>query len=235
MIALTDWSVSIDTTVFIDADRVAQVCEALSRTLGEGDAAIAGSSTQLGVTMTVTTVAGAGQAAVEALDMWHAALRDLQLHSDGESAVEVVSADEQDRRLSESPMPEIWSTPEVATYLGVSRQRVHQLLADNPRFPAPLQRLGSGPIWLADSVRAFDAGWTRKPGRPPVAPVSVDANGLIGAPIVQKPDPAARAAAKTAKSAREARQAAKTARATRRAARAARTTNRAGDSTAERG
>jgi hypothetical protein len=194
MIAVTDWSVSIDTEGFVEADRVAEVCDALVERLSDRDAAVAGSRTQLGVTMTITTVAGAGQAAVEALDVWHSALRELGLQTVGESAVEVVSAEEQDRRLSESSMPEIWSTPEVATYLGVSRQRVHQLLGEHPTFPPSLQRLGSGPIWLADTIRAFDRSWDRRPGRPRkavelAAPPDVASNQVV----TQKPRSSQRA------------------------------------------
>ena len=62
--------------------------------------------------------------------------------------------------------PELLSAPDVAEVLGVSRQRVHQLLMEHPRFPAPYARLGSGPIWSRPAVEHFAAGWTRKPGRP---------------------------------------------------------------------
>ena len=87
---------------------------------------------------------------------------------DGEPVgVETVELDEYDRRADEPTIPEIVSSPEVAELLGVTRQRVHQLLTDNPRFPQPFMRVGSGPLWIADAIRKFDQQWERKPGRPP--------------------------------------------------------------------
>ena len=80
--------------------------------------------------------------------------------------IETVDLQEYDRRADEPTIPEIVSTPEVAVILGVSRQRVHQLLADNPRFPQPILRVGSGPLWIADAIHKFKNEWNRKPGRP---------------------------------------------------------------------
>ena len=79
--------------------------------------------------------------------------------------VEVLDRDEYDRRADEPTLPEFVSAPEVAGILGVTRQRVHQLLS-KPGFPEPLFRLGSVPVWSAEAIRAFDARWDRKPGRP---------------------------------------------------------------------
>jgi hypothetical protein len=36
----------------------------------------------------------------------------------------------------------------------------------------PLVRLRAGPLWLADTIRAFAAGWERRPGRPPTNAVA---------------------------------------------------------------
>jgi hypothetical protein len=82
--------------------------------------------------------------------------------------MEVLMSDEYDRRADEPTIPEIVSAPDVAEMLDVRRQRVHQLLSDNPRFPKPFMRLGSGPLWVADAIRRFDREWERKPGRPPL-------------------------------------------------------------------
>ena len=49
---------------------------------------------------------------------------------------------------------------EIATLLGVSRQRAGQL-ASSEVFPAPTARLGMGPVWeSADVVR-----WAQETGR----------------------------------------------------------------------
>jgi predicted DNA-binding transcriptional regulator AlpA len=88
-------------------------------------------------------------------------------YADGDPVgIETVDLREYDRRADEPTIPEIVSSPEVAEILGVSRQRVHQLLAENPRFPQPILRLGSGPLWIADAIHRFKKEWNRKPGRP---------------------------------------------------------------------
>jgi len=79
---------------------------------------------------------------------------------------ETLNREEYDRRAEEPSIPELLSAPEVADLLGVTRQRVHQLVAANSRFPEPFMRLGSGPLWIADAIRRFDREWSRKPGRP---------------------------------------------------------------------
>jgi hypothetical protein len=81
-------------------------------------------------------------------------------------SVETMDLDEYDRRANAPTLPDLVSAPEAAAILEVTRQRVHQLVSENPRFPEPLFRLGSGPVWSADAIRAFDAKWERKPGRP---------------------------------------------------------------------
>lgn len=80
--------------------------------------------------------------------------------------VEAIREDVLDEKLSRSSLPDLVSAPEVAEILHVSRQRVHQLLSEHKRFPEPLYRLGSGPLWLRAAIEAFDERWTRKPGRP---------------------------------------------------------------------
>jgi predicted DNA-binding transcriptional regulator AlpA len=62
--------------------------------------------------------------------------------------------------------PQLLAATDVAELLGISRQRVHQLHSEHPRFPAPYIRLGSGPIWTRPVIEEFARVWTRKPGRP---------------------------------------------------------------------
>jgi hypothetical protein len=63
--------------------------------------------------------------------------------------------------------PDIVGALEAATILHVSRQRVHQLMHENPEFPGPLYHLrGTGPLWVRSGIEAFDRRWKRKPGRP---------------------------------------------------------------------
>jgi hypothetical protein len=52
-------------------------------------------------------------------------------------------------------VPEIWGFAEVVEFLGVSTQRA-TVLTNRHDFPAPLQTLASGRIWVADEVRAWE-------------------------------------------------------------------------------
>lgn len=54
------------------------------------------------------------------------------------------------------------SRMEIAELLGVTRQRVHQLIA-KPDFPAPVATLSVGMIWRREDVEE----WARRTGRLP--------------------------------------------------------------------
>lgn len=62
-------------------------------------------------------------------------------------------------------IPKLAGLAEVASLAGVSRTRAGQL-ASHPDFPAPVQRLAMGPVWLEADVKAFLAV-PRKSGRRP--------------------------------------------------------------------
>lgn len=67
-------------------------------------------------------------------------------------------------------IPELASAADAAVLLGVSRQRVHQLATAHPRFPRPVARPASGPLWTRDAVERFASTWERKAGRPAAPP-----------------------------------------------------------------
>jgi predicted DNA-binding transcriptional regulator AlpA len=50
---------------------------------------------------------------------------------------------------------------EIAEMLGVSRQRVDQIVRSDGRFPKPVAELHAGRIWLRTDV----AAWARRTGR----------------------------------------------------------------------
>ena len=66
--------------------------------------------------------------------------------------------------LARPTFPEVVGVAEAAGLLGLSRQRLFQLMARDD-FPPPMVRLAAGPVWLASSIRAFERGWDRRPGR----------------------------------------------------------------------
>jgi predicted DNA-binding transcriptional regulator AlpA len=69
-----------------------------------------------------------------------------------------------DAELSEPTFPEVVGATEAARMLGVSRQRLYQL-AERDDFPPPMVQLAAGPVWLTNSIRAFEGSWDRRPGR----------------------------------------------------------------------
>jgi predicted DNA-binding transcriptional regulator AlpA len=50
---------------------------------------------------------------------------------------------------------------EIASMLGVSRQRVDRLIRTDPQFPAPAAVLTAGRVWDTEAVR----DWARRRGR----------------------------------------------------------------------
>nr|WP_091614853.1 AlpA family phage regulatory protein [Micromonospora mirobrigensis] len=48
----------------------------------------------------------------------------------------------------------LYGAGEIATRLGVSRQRTRQII-DRPDFPQPYDRLGMGAVWLKSEVEAW--------------------------------------------------------------------------------
>lgn len=60
---------------------------------------------------------------------------------------------------------------EIARMLGVSRQRVAQIVEAYSDFPQPEVTLSSGRVWSTSSVKAWiDLHPVRKPGRRPKDP-----------------------------------------------------------------
>lgn len=56
---------------------------------------------------------------------------------------------------------------EVASIIGVSRQRAAQLAVDHDDFPEPIGQLAAGRVWDRAAVEAWnDAHPDRRPGRP---------------------------------------------------------------------
>lgn len=58
-------------------------------------------------------------------------------------------------------VPPLVAQAEIAAMLGVSRQRVQQLI-NGPKFPRPVQELAMGKVWLRADVER----WAKDAGRP---------------------------------------------------------------------
>lgn len=79
-------------------------------------------------------------------------------------SVRAMTGEENARRIN-VPRLEPVGVLEVAELLGVSRQRVFQLMK-RADFPAPFATLACGQIWRKGDLSTFIDSWKRKPGRP---------------------------------------------------------------------
>ncbi|MEX1046174.1 MAG: hypothetical protein WD757_06815 [Actinomycetota bacterium] len=93
-----------------------------------------------------------------------AALDKLGVAHEGIERLDVMSETFQERWLELAP-DELAGVAEVASLLGVSKQRVSEL-RDRPGFPEPVAELAAGPVWRLPTLERFVAEWKRKPGRP---------------------------------------------------------------------
>jgi len=64
------------------------------------------------------------------------------------------------------PLPELVDMTEIASMLGVSKQRVRELVGRDDYFPPPVARLSGRPVYSKSSIEAFARWWSRTPGRP---------------------------------------------------------------------
>ena len=63
--------------------------------------------------------------------------------------------------LAQPQLPDLVSGPEAADILRVPVQRVHQLAAEHPDFPAPAYQLRAASLWLRPSIVMFGERWDR--------------------------------------------------------------------------
>jgi hypothetical protein len=86
----------------------------------------------------------------------------LELH--GIARVDMMEEAYADLELDQ-PAETYLGVTELASQIGVSRQRVSELRT-RADFPAPVAELAAGPVWASSSLRRFLDTWERKPGRP---------------------------------------------------------------------
>jgi predicted DNA-binding transcriptional regulator AlpA len=110
------------------------------------------------------------QAAASSAELFQSALE--KIGGPPPARIEVEPADDGDdssaepvleRRLtSTGPSVPVLSAVEVAELLGISRQRVYQLLEEHDDFPRPIAETARGSVWSRREVEQ----WARKPRRP---------------------------------------------------------------------
>jgi predicted DNA-binding transcriptional regulator AlpA len=80
--------------------------------------------------------------------------------------VEAILQDVVEEEVATPTLPDLVAVPEAAAILGVSQQRVHELVASTA-FPKPVYELRTGRLWLKNAIEAYAERRVRKPGRPP--------------------------------------------------------------------
>lgn len=73
------------------------------------------------------------------------------------------------------PLPELAGVPEIAQRLGISRQRVYQVIETYADFPTPIATLHSGRIWRLAEIDEWAERWEAcEPRRRPIIQQEVD-------------------------------------------------------------
>jgi predicted DNA-binding transcriptional regulator AlpA len=80
--------------------------------------------------------------------------------------IEAILQDVLEQEIATPTLPDLVAVPEAAAILGVSQQRVHELVASTA-FPKPVYELRTGRLWLKNAIEAYADRRVRKPGRPP--------------------------------------------------------------------
>lgn len=160
---MSEWTVRV--TIATPAVLNEQDLEALADLADKDDASVSTRSDGPGYTVTVD---------VEAHDLLAAGRTGVSFARSTAGAnfpgtvvdLRVTTPEQYEAEALRPDFPPLASASDAAEILGVSRQRVHQLAASNTRFPAPIARVGSGPLWTVPAIEHFDRIWERKPGRP---------------------------------------------------------------------
>lgn len=157
-----DWSIDIEGIGAgpFDLERAEAVIEALA----VHGPAVAFGPDRLGVRFDVAA-GSAGEAVARGLGLFQTVAGGLE-----PVRVEVERVDELDRQLARSNAPALLGVAELAAALGVSKQRVTQLMQAGS-LPVPAARLRAGPIWRRPTIAAFLRRWDRRAGRRPKAQV----------------------------------------------------------------
>lgn len=161
---MNDWSVRVEWTGTgpLSDDQAEALDEQLAAHAGRvGDEPNGNTSAQLHVK--AGTIRQAFDAAVRATE---AACKALGLPCTV-VATDVATWAEFERRLAEPPVPPLVGPTEVATRLGVTRQRASDIIKANAEVFRAVAHTSRGPLYLEAALDRFEASWERRSGRPP--------------------------------------------------------------------
>jgi hypothetical protein len=91
---------------------------------------------------------------------------EMGIHADM-VGISVLTNEQAEAEAMSPSIPPLASAADAAEILGISRQRVHQLSKQHPRFPAAIAQVAIGPLWTVDAIQWFASVWERRSGRPP--------------------------------------------------------------------
>ncbi|MGH3906561.1 MAG: hypothetical protein ACRDTE_20625 [Pseudonocardiaceae bacterium] len=161
--AMNEWTVLV--TLFTQHALDEDTLDALADVADKRDASVSNRADGPGYTVTLQVKARDPLAAAK--DAVRFACDEIGADLPGTVVdLRVTTPEQYEAEASRPDFPPLASAADAAEILGVSRQRVHQLAASNTRFPAPIVRVGSGPLWTVPAIEHFDRIWDRKPGRP---------------------------------------------------------------------
>jgi prophage regulatory protein len=148
------WRVSVRSAPIVDPDLVARVPEDLLEAL-LADRRVAGPVTsgpdeegRVGATVAVDA-----SDVLEAVRVAVGAVIEALARIGVAGGVDLLEAEPEDREASWRP--ELLGASDVARLLGVSRQRVYQLLEEREDFPRPAAELARGALWRRHEVEAW--------------------------------------------------------------------------------
>lgn len=171
---MNDWSAHVE---WIDPELTDDQLMALWEQLRPASGSVGHAREQGRVGATISVTAGTlRQAVAAALATVEQAGRDVGVPV-APLQVEVLDESTFHGRLEVPQIPELVGAKEAAEILGVTQQRVSQLIREHADFPPAVAHPASGPVFIAEQVHAFNRRWERKrTGRPRKA-TSVSAGG----------------------------------------------------------
>lgn len=105
----------------------------------------------------------------QATDATHRTARELTTGVDiGQAvAVRILTDEDLAAELERPTIPPLVDSTGAREILGVSQQRLSELLTTRVDFPQPIDTFAGGRhVWVRAAIEGFEKRWVRKPGRP---------------------------------------------------------------------
>lgn len=160
----TDWAISVEFDA--EAPLTTDELDELADLADEEDATVARRAAGGYLVLTTRSAADPFQAAEDLTRLGMRWASELAIDARFVGA-NMLTSEEAAIRARTPTVPPLASAADAAHILGVSRQRVHQLSKQHPRFPPAIAHVAVGPLWTVDAIHWFGSVWERRSGRPP--------------------------------------------------------------------